>query len=228
MNNPDIRKEMAGLISTLKAHFDDLDKQEQLSQDELKALMEETELLYKKMVIFNYLGTKTENVAEVVVPVSLEEREIVIVDPPKNELIAEPEPESKNQPAIIENKTEEHLPVSEANVITDLKEESIVMPVAENVTIKSSGIKEEKTVNARKESLADIKAGIGINDKFQFISELFAGNGDKYEEAIKQFNSLESIESSLLYVEALRAQYGWKDDADAAQRLTELVKRRFL
>ncbi|MGB3948297.1 MAG: hypothetical protein WBM13_09940 [Bacteroidia bacterium] len=76
--------------------------------------------------------------------------------------------------------------------------------------------------------LIDIKTNIGINDKFQFISELFANNVDAYESAIKKLNADSSLDSSLLVLEEIKKENNWKDKSEAGQRFVEIVKRRFL
>lgn len=228
MNNPDIRKEVVGLINTLKAHFDALEEQVQIPQEELVSLLDEVEMLYRKMVIFNHLGAISENKIENLVAVSLNESGTVFIEQQKEMVVPEAENVLKAPALIAENKQEGYLPVAEVHVITDLKEEVIAQPIIEKESVQRPEIKEEKIKEIPKVSLGDLKSGIGINDKFQFIAELFAGSGDKYEDTIKQLNSLETLESSLVYLEELSRQYSWKEDSEPAQRLTELVKRRFI
>ena len=73
----------------------------------------------------------------------------------------------------------------------------------------------------------EIKLLIGINDKFQFINELFGGKSDKYETAIQQFNSFKTKEEAIDYFHILRQMHNWKENNETVKRLLNLVNGRF-
>ena len=47
---------------------------------------------------------------------------------------------------------------------------------------------------------ADIRQSIGINDKYQYISELFGNNKDAYEEVVSEINTFDTEDEALGWV----------------------------
>lgn len=77
--------------------------------------------------------------------------------------------------------------------------------------------------------IKDLKKGIGVNDRFVFINELFRGDEAMYERSIK------TIQSFSIYAEAefwirreLKIKIGWRDNHPVVKQFDQLVKRRFL
>lgn len=224
MNNSEIRTEVSNLIILIKDGFDRFQQQESIPQAELDEVLAAVENLYRKTVVLSYVNAITESENS---PAEHSEVEAIVTEaetivfPPETEMVME------NQTEVMQAQTEEHLPVAEAQVITELTEENGNM-VAEKTAVTQTETVASKETSYPQKQLADIKAGIGINDKFQFVAELFEGSGEKYEESIKYLNSLESLDSSLLYLDEIRTNYRWKENSGAAERLMELIKRRFI
>jgi hypothetical protein len=76
--------------------------------------------------------------------------------------------------------------------------------------------------------LADIKAAIGINEKFLFINELFGGSMQEYTQAIQELNQARSLEEALELFENYAARYKWNPRLPGVIKLKELVQRRYL
>lgn len=72
--------------------------------------------------------------------------------------------------------------------------------------------------------VGSIQAAIGINDRFQYIRELFDGNNQKFLETVKMLDSKENIKEAVDY---LRNNYKWKKN-ETSLKFVNLVKRRFL
>lgn len=74
----------------------------------------------------------------------------------------------------------------------------------------------------------DLKAAIGLNEKFQFINELFEGSAERYTEAINLMNSCgDAIEADRLYSD-LKARYNWDEFNPAHIKLHDFVVRRYI
>ena len=74
----------------------------------------------------------------------------------------------------------------------------------------------------------DLKQAIGINDKFQFIQELFRGDIDMYERSIKTINECHTLQEAEYWIEReLKIRQGWLDDTRPVQHFYSLVKKRF-
>lgn len=71
--------------------------------------------------------------------------------------------------------------------------------------------------------VASIRAAIGINDRFQYIRELFEGNAEKYNETVTSLDNFKNISEAVHY---LQNNFNWKK-TDISLKFVQLVKRRF-
>jgi len=69
----------------------------------------------------------------------------------------------------------------------------------------------------------NIKTSIGINDRFQFIRELFDGNADTFSKAVAELDNKRDIKEA---VEYLQTNFKWKKN-ETSLKFVNLVKRRF-
>ena len=79
----------------------------------------------------------------------------------------------------------------------------------------------------KKNKITDLKTVIGINEKFQFINELFEGNMKEYNVALDQLNSLKSFEEAENYLDNLAEVYKWSTENPVAENFKELAQRLF-
>lgn len=76
--------------------------------------------------------------------------------------------------------------------------------------------------------IKDLRKGIGINDKFSFVSELFRGDEDMYERSIKTINSFHILPEAEYWMNReLKVKLGWNDNKELVQHFYQLVRRRF-
>lgn len=80
----------------------------------------------------------------------------------------------------------------------------------------------------RGKSITNIKAAIGINDKFQYLNDLFKGNVQDYNESLDALNNFGNLEEAEAHFNALRNKFGWDMENTSAAGLYELVIRRYL
>ena len=71
--------------------------------------------------------------------------------------------------------------------------------------------------------LDSIWDGIGINDRFLFIRELFANSSAKLENTVTAIDKLDTIQDAVTY---LKMNFKW-NKTEASQKFLVLVKRRF-
>jgi hypothetical protein len=69
-----------------------------------------------------------------------------------------------------------------------------------------------------------IKSAIGINDRFQYIRELFDGNVNTFSKAVSELDSKNNIQEAVAY---LQQNFKWKKN-ETSLKFVNLVKRRFL
>jgi hypothetical protein len=92
-------------------------------------------------------------------------------------------------------------------------------------------LKENRTelLHSLKETpIRDLRKGIGINDRFVFISELFRGDEPMYERSIKTINSFNIYPEAEYWMNReLKIILGWDDTKEIVKHFYQLVKRRF-
>lgn len=71
--------------------------------------------------------------------------------------------------------------------------------------------------------VSSIKTAIGINDRFQYIRELFDGKPEKFAETVNELDSKENVKQAVDY---LRQNFRWKK-SETSLKFVNLVKRRF-
>jgi hypothetical protein len=92
-------------------------------------------------------------------------------------------------------------------------------------------LKQEKkeVVHALKDTpIKDLRKGIGINDRFTFVSELFRGDDAMYERSIKTINGFNILSEAEYWINReLKFKLGWNDNKEEVQHFYHLVRRRF-
>ncbi len=74
----------------------------------------------------------------------------------------------------------------------------------------------------------DLHSAIGINDKFQFIQELFRGDKNMYERSLKTINEAHSLQDAEYWIEReLKIKLGWDESDQAVNQFYTLVRKRF-
>ena len=98
-------------------------------------------------------------------------------------------------------------------------------PVKEKPFVKK--IDESVVEKLSHKKITDLKSVIGINEKFQFINELFDGNMKEYTVALDQINNFSSTNEANNYLANLKEMYKWDSENSIAKQFTELVERKF-
>jgi hypothetical protein len=103
--------------------------------------------------------------------------------------------------------------------------------IGEQVESLNDRLKQEKkeVVHALKDTpIKDLRKGIGINDRFTFVSELFRGDDAMYERSIKTINGFNILSEAEYWINReLKFKLGWNDNKEEVQHFYHLVRRRF-
>ena len=101
-------------------------------------------------------------------------------------------------------KTESNLDTSEKIEIKEVKDQLVLEPIK------------------------DLRSAIGINDKFQFIQELFGGDEKSFETGIKTINAFKIFPEAQFYIKReLREKNNWDEESNVVKQFDQLIKRRF-
>lgn len=94
--------------------------------------------------------------------------------------------------------------------------------------LHQSGDKDLILTHLKLKPIQDLKSGIGLNEKFLFIRELFENDHQAYAQAVDALNSRENIEDAEAYIaKELLPRYGWELEKEALLNFLHLVLRRF-
>lgn len=103
--------------------------------------------------------------------------------------------------------------------------------IAEKKESLNDRLKREQTEVAhvlKETPIKDLRKGIGINDRFVFVRELFRGDEAAYERSIKTINNFNIYSEAEYWMSReLRLKLGWNDNNETAQHFYQLVRRRF-
>lgn len=74
----------------------------------------------------------------------------------------------------------------------------------------------------------DLRKAIGVNDRYQYLNELFRGDEAMYERSIKTINSFAIFPEAEYWIRReLKLKLGWDDKNETVQQFDQLVRRRF-
>ncbi len=77
--------------------------------------------------------------------------------------------------------------------------------------------------------ISDLKTAIGVNEKFQYINELFNGNYEDFNASLDLLNKCRSFTDAEIFIaENLFDKYNWQIDNKSVATFMDLVERRFL
>jgi hypothetical protein len=103
--------------------------------------------------------------------------------------------------------------------------------IAEKKESLNDRLKKQQTELAQvlKETpIKDLRKGIGINDRFTFVRELFRGDEAAYERSIKTINNFGIYSEAEYWISReLKLKLGWNDNNETVQHFDQLVRRRF-
>lgn len=109
--------------------------------------------------------------------------------------------------------------------INQLMESIHSMPVL-NEKLRANQIEIGTVLN--NEPIKELKKGIGINDRFLFVQELFRGDESMYERSIKTIDSFAIYPEAQFWIQReLKLKIGWNEDSATVKHFDQLVKRRF-
>ena len=143
------------------------------------------------------------------------------------EVISAPKAKTKNN-----NQLDIHFdPMNEIPTFSQHKIGKEVNETVEHGESLNDRLKENRTelMHSLKETpIRDLRKGIGINDRFVFISELFRGDEPMYERSIKTINSFNIYPEAEYWMNReLKIKLGWDDTKEIVKHFYHLVKRRF-
>ena len=185
-----------------------------------------------------FLDAVEEELAEEPTPVMAtpapEPREYTLRKPPVQEILFEAaKPVEEPKPTYVAQQlfNTAFETTVEAPTLSQYKTAEVHERIAEKKESLNDRLKQEKTELAHvlKESpIKDLRKGIGINDRFAFVRELFRGDEAAYERSIKTINNFGIYSEAEYWMSReLKLKLGWNEDNATVQHFYQLVRRRF-
>lgn len=124
-------------------------------------------------------------------------------------------------------------------VIEEKIEESVVQSIIEPTTAPpiittqdkiaptKSVVNSDNDLSSKlsKKPISNIATAIGINDRYQFIQELFSKNSNLYSSTIQELNNLKDFAQAL---DMLQNRFDWDYENSIVQKFVAIVERRYL
>ena len=133
------------------------------------------------------------------------------VDAPKPMTSKAPERKAAPQPAPAPVEEERTVTIADAMAAsTQTLADTLITPVALGDDINHSKIN----------SLRD---GIGLNDKFLMIRDLFDGDNEAYDEALTALDSMETLDDCMIHI---IENYAWNPDTEGSKFIMQLLERK--
>ena len=133
------------------------------------------------------------------------------VDAPKPMTSKAPERKAATQPTPAAVEEERTVTIADAMAAsTQTLADTLITPVALGDDINHSKIN-------------SLREGIGLNDKFLMIRDLFDGDDEAYDEAITALDSMETLDDCMIHI---IENYAWNPDTEGSKFIMQLLERK--
>ena len=173
--------------------------------------------------------------------------EIPVIEPEKIEIEEEKTLVVDETEEILEAKPETLFEIQETTTTETIKEEIITEVSSPSIDLFSSsstetikvekksfnekiaGNFEDKSVahKLQQNKISDLKAAIGMNDRFLFINEIFKGNLQEYSEQLNLLNNQNNLEDAISLLNGIGFKHSVREDLKSFNTLKELITRRY-
>lgn len=206
--------------------------QEQVTQNADVAQMQVTlQLLQAEISQLQKISTRTLGTSKVsvVLPTPAAIAPAPVIERPEEIQVAlavpKPKPKNNNQLDIHFDPMNEIPTFSQHKIGKEVNE---MVGQHESFNDKLKENRSELMHSLKETPIRDLRKGIGINDRFVFINELFRGDEPMYERSIKTINSFNIYPEAEYWMNReLKIKLGWDDTRETVKHFYQLVKRRF-
>ncbi len=236
MDVKEFRKEISYLIDNIKEHSDRVTEFDRIPQLELENILSKIKKLYEESIIFNYLYKQesfitNQEYQEIIQQGESEDK----IAPAGLEHHAEPKPET------LENDIAQSLPEPPVTKSSEKSADKILSDINTRLKEKSQekGSLNEKigqnelysSISSKLQGnpISDLSKAIGVNERFEFIKELFGNDPQSYKDAVAKLNSVQNFaQAEDILNHELALKYSWKADSSAVKKFVDLVQRRHI
>ncbi len=116
------------------------------------------------------------------------------------------------------------------------QEEKEILELNDHLVVSANGSLNEKLKEDRVEiatllqgsPIRDLKKAVGVNDRYQFVNDLFRGDESMYERCLKTINGFNIYPEAQYWIQReLKVKMGWNENSETVKLFDQLVRRRF-
>lgn len=187
-------------------------------EEDLVSTLTQTQMLYEKLVVLNFLQEQEENEEEEI----SDDEEFM----GEGEVLAEISHLSieKSPQEDREDKIDSTPIPSIKSEIKEVKETISISPnIPENVSEPSES--KNRSIN---DQMATGLLKIGLNDRIAFVKHLFNGEQQDYNRVLSNLNTMANYDEANSFVnQIVRPEYNWEEKDEYVDRLMELIRLKF-
>lgn len=135
----------------------------------------------------------------------------------------DPKPKAKPEPELKPVPKPEPKPQNVAEVVAEAKTVRVADVLGSDVTTLGDKMASEDAPTTPFNKIASLRKAIGINDKFQMIRDLFAGDAARYEATIETLDEFDDLDECMIYIVE---NFHWNPDSEGAKLLVSLIERK--
>lgn len=195
-----------------------------LTQPTVDALLSDIEKLYKQAVMLSYWSPV--EIKKDIVDISTQQKIVEtapVVQTVAPIVVAETTPSSATPVISNPAATEKENIREQAPPVMPTKVE---IPIVVNEPVNSPSTA-KPILKPGKKPIADLTNALSLNERFQLNNQLFKGNMQEMNEALKMLNSLNSYQEANAFFLQLKERYQWKEEHAAYQLLDDLLTCRY-
>ena len=125
----------------------------------------------------------------------------------------------------IKNKIKSSVKNDEGVNTLNLSEQYKATQLTLNEELSSHVSSEDLAIKLKTRPIKNLSSAIGLNEKFEFINNLFHGNKEQYEETVDTLNQATNFNEAYDF---LSSKLGWDMSDPLAQRMLELIRRKLI
>jgi len=236
-----MNQKISQLIHEIQQYIRENEALTNLHDIEKDILLEKIRDLYSAVKLYPQLETiQTQNIVETVSQKPINEPIIELIEEPSITIQEESKPtigeEIANSAIDIEFETKQKIDTISTPVSEPAKQENVptVEQKVETGEPKQSTVETNKPqpqikadlgTKLAKKPIANISQAIGINERFQFIKELFANDVTAYNSTIQTLNAMTHVDQAVEYISQ---HFNWDMENATVQRFLSIVERRYL
>lgn len=186
-------------------------------EEDLVSTLTQTQMLYEKLVVLNFLQEQEENEEEENSNESDEQEEENTSE--ISHLSIEKSPQADRDKKI------EPSSITEVPLEREEVKETISISPKSTESPSDSSANKNRSIN---DQMATGLLKIGLNDRIAFVKHLFNGEIQDYNRVLSNLNTMANYEEADLFVnQMIRPEYNWEGKDEYVDRLMDLIRLKF-